>query len=753
MDNDQSEASFNAPGVAGRAGAQAQAQSLQQVSSEDEDEGLALGEIIAVLMDYRWLIAAVSLLALVLGLAWVFVAKPVYRADGLLQVEEKSSGMGSLKALQPLLGDDTTVSAELEILSSRMVLERVVSKLKLDIVAVPRTLPLIGGAVSRRYQGDEPNSPWLGLSSFAWGGDRIQVDSLDVPRRALDQRLTLVAGDDGTFEVLDWEDQPLLKGKAGTRASNQNYSIFVAQLEARPGTQFRLMKLSAETAVDSLRKNYSVKERGKKSSLLELNLVGGDPGQIGIVLDDIMNTYVRQNVERRSAEAEKTLAFLETQLPALKTQVDSAEAAYNNYRQSRGSLDLSLETQGVLKSLVEVDNAAVLLKQERDELRERFTPEHPRIQAMDNKLQRLAERRKAFDADVAALPDTQQTVLRLARDVEVSNRLYTELLNTAQQLRVSKAGTVGDVRIIDPAAVAREPVGAKPIAILGIALLLGVLLSMVIIWLLRALRVVVEDPEIIESQLGLPVYATVPHSKTEIDLHRKSKFGVGELLAVGFPEDDAVESLRGLRTTLHFALLDAKRNSLLITGSSPSLGKSFISKNLGVVLAQVGKRVVIVDADLRRGHIHKEFGRERACGISEYVAGQASLDAILKTTSVANLWVISTGQIPPNPSELLMHERFVTLLTQLGERFDTVIVDAPPVLAVSDAAIIGRHVGATLMVARSGKHPIRELEQAVKRLNQAGVEVKGFVFNDLNVSRQRYRYGYKGYVYRYSYKD
>ena len=752
MDNDQSQTPFNAPGVPGRSGAQAQTQSLQQTSPEDDDEGLALGEIIAVLMDYRWLIAAVTLFALVLGLAWVFVAKPIYRADGLLQVEEKSSGMGSLKALQPLLGDETSVSAELEILSSRMVLGRVVKKLKLDIVAVPRTFPLIGGALSRRYDGDDPNSPWLGLSSFSWGGDRIQVDSLEVPARALDDQLTLVAGDEGGFEVMDGDGQSVLKGQVGKRAIGQDYSIFVAQLKARPGTRFRLMKLSAETAVDDLRRNYSVKERGKKSSLLELSLTGGDPEQIGIVLDDIMNTYLRQNVERRSAEAEKTLAFLETQLPALKTQVDSAEAAYNNYRQSRGSLDLSLETQSVLKSLVEVENAAVLLKQERDELRQNFTPEHPRIQAVDNKLQRLNERRKAFDADVAALPDTQQTVLRLARDVEVSNRLYTELLNTAQQLRVSKAGTVGDVRIIDSAAVGRQPVGAKPIAILGIALLLGVMFSMVIIWLLRALRVVVEDPEIIESQLGLPVYATVPHSKMEIDLQRKSKSGVGELLAVSFPEDDAVESLRGLRTTLHFALLDAQRNSLLITGSSPGLGKSFISKNLGVVLAQVGKRVVIVDADLRRGHIHKEFGRERALGVSEYVAGQAALDAVLKTTSVANLCVVSTGQIPPNPSELLMHERFATLLRELGERFDTVIVDAPPVLAVSDAAIIGRHVGATLMVARSGKHPIRELEQAVKRLNQAGVEVKGFVFNDLNVSRQRYRYGYKGYVYRYSYK-
>ncbi|NMQ06696.1 polysaccharide biosynthesis tyrosine autokinase [Candidatus Accumulibacter phosphatis] len=750
MDNDQSRLSANTNALPGMTAAAMQP--LPQISSEEVDEGLALGEIIAVLMDYRWLIAAISLLALAIGLTWVFVSKPIYRADGLLQVEEKSSGVGSLKALQPLLGDDTTVSAEIEILSSRMVLGRVVAKLKLDIVAVPRTLPLLGSVLARRYEGDEPNSPWLGLSSFAWGGERIQVDSLDVPRPQLDQKHTLIAGEGGAFEVFDQDDQLVLKGKAGTRASEQGYAIFVAELRARPGTQFRLRKLSAETAIDDLRRNYSVKERGKKSGVLELSLLGQDPAEIGLVLDDIQNTYVRQNVERRSAEAEKTLKFLETQLPALKTQLDSAEAAYNNYRQSRGSLDLSLETQAILKSLVDVENAAVQLKQERDELRQLFKPEHPRIEAVENKLQRLNERRKQFDAEVARLPDTQQTVLRLARDVEVSNRLYTELLNTAQQLRVTKAGTIGDVRVIDPAAVGRKPVGAGPIAILAIALLLGLLVSMVVIWVLRSLRVVVEDPEIIEAQLGLPVYATVPHSKTEVELHRKARGGAGELLAVVYPEDDAVESLRGLRTTLHFALLDAQRNSLLITGSSPGLGKSFISKNLGAVLAQVDKRVVIVDADLRRGHLHKEFGIERAPGLSEYVAGQASLEEILKTTAVPMLSAVTTGHIPPNPSELLMHPRFEVLLAELAANFDTVIVDAPPVLAVSDAAIIGRHVGATLMIARAGKHPIRELEQAVKRLNQAGVQVKGFVFNDLNVSRQNYRYGYKGYVYRYSYK-
>ena len=344
-------------------------------------------------------------------------------------------------------------------------------------------------------------------------------------------------------------------------------------------------------------------------------------------------------------------------------------------------------------------------------------------------------------------------MLRLARDVEVSTKLYTELLNTAQQLKVSKAGTVGDVRVIDTAAVSRLPVGAKPLVILGLSLVLGLLASAVAIWMLRVLRVVVEDPETIEAQLGLPVYATVPHSRAELLLSRRRKSGHGDLLAVAQPEDDAIESLRSLRTTLHFALLDAPRSSLLITGSSPGLGKSFISMNLGAVLAQVDRRVVIIDADLRRGHINKEFGLPRELGVSEYVADQAKIEAIVKPTSIDNLCVVTTGQIPPNPSELLMHPRFERLLDELAARFDTIIVDAPPILAVSDAAIIGRHVGATLIVARAGKHPIQELEQAVKRLNHAGVQVKGFVFNDLNTERQRYRYGYKGYVYRYSYKQ
>lgn len=728
----------------------------QGLDDQDED-GLALGEILAVLIDYRWLIAVITIAGVLVGAAWTFISRPEYKASGLIQVEEKSSAaLSGLKELGSLMGlaGDTTVAAEQEILSSRMVLDKVIDKQRLNISAEPAYFPLIGRAIANRYKDEGLAAPVFGLDSFAWGGESIRVDSLSVPRDMLDEKLSLRVAADGAFELFADADEPVLKGNVGTRATAGQYSIFVAQMAARPGTSFKLVRLSADQALEELSKKYAIKERGKKSGILDISLQGKDPDKIGVVLDDILNTYVRQNVERRSAEAENTLAFLEKQLPEIKRQMDVAEAAYNNYRQTRGSLDLNIETQSVLQSLVEVDNQIVALRQERDELRQYFTTEHPRIQASNARIEQLKQRRAQFDTSVAKLPDTQQEVLRLARDVEVNTALYTNLVNTAQQLRVSKAGTVGDVRVIDSAAVTSKPVGIKPVAVLVIGGFLGLIASLTAVWLIRTLRVVVENPDEIEARLGLPVYASIPHSSEEMALNKRTKGAkAGELLAVCNPEDDAIESLRSLRTTIHFALLDAQQNSLLITGPSPGLGKSFISKNLGAVLAQTGKRIVIVDADLRRGHINKEFGLKRETGISEYVAGEASIDDVVKPTAVPNLWVVSTGQIPPNPSELLMHLRFEELLDKLGQRFDTLIVDAPPILAVSDAAIIGRHVGATLMVARAGHHPVRELEQAVKRLNQSGVQVKGFVFNDLNVDRQRYRYGYKGYVYKYSYKS
>ncbi len=724
---------------------------------EEDEEAFNLGELIAVLLEYKWLVLIVTSLALTVGAFKVFNATPIYQASSMLQIEGGQKGVSALSELQSsmaanFLDNDTVINTQIQIIQSRMILGRVVDKLKLDIVASPVYLPLIGAGQARRHAGPDLAKPLFGLTQYAWGGEAIKVESFDVPSALLGQSFTLVAGDQGRYQLLDPDQTLVLQGKVGEQAQGKGISLFVSQLKARAGTQFHLSRTTQDDAIDTLQGELDIKQR-KGSEILDATLAGPDIATLSGVLDEILNAYVRQNVEYHSTEAENTLKFLETQLPTLKSQLDTATAAYNSYRQNRGSVDLNMETQGVLSSVVDVEKNLMKLQEQRDELRQRFTPDHPSVQAVDKQILLLKAKKEGLNSKIAQLPTTQQTILRLQQDVDANGKLYMELLNSSQQLRVAKAGKVGDARIIDQAVFTGQ-IAPKSPTIFGISLILGLLGSFTLIWLHRSLRVVVEDPEKIEKHIGLPVYATVPHSKAEIALSRLMKSGktMGELLVIRNPEDDAVESLRSLRTTLHFALLDADKSSILITGSSQGIGKSFISKNLGAVLAQSGKRVVIVDADLRKGHLHREFGFAREIGLSEFISGTAHLVNIIKPTTIPDLHVITTGQRPPNPSELLMNHRFEELLEMLEAEYDILIIDAPPILAVSDAAIIGRLTGATLLVARAGLHPIRELEQAVKRLKQAGVEVKGFVFNDMDTTRQRYRYGYKGYVYNYSYK-
>lgn len=730
-------------------------------AARGNDDFINLGEIIAVLLEYKWLILAIGTLAVLVGGVVAFVTTPIYRADALVQVEDKKSAQGGLAALrdvEAVLGDSTSVAAELEILRSRMILGRVVDRLNLTVRAQPQHLPVFGRALARRHAGVEPAAPLFGLSGYGWGGERIVVQTLEVAPYLMGEPLTLVAQGDGAYSVLDEAGTVMVSGRVGEPASAEHVSLFVAELVARPDTRFILSRVSQTAAIAALRENLEVRERARQSNVIEAAFSGPDRALAESILNEILNAYVRQNVEYRSAEAESTLTFLEAQLPELKSQLDTAEAAYNEYRQSRGSVDLTLETQSVLRSVVEADNEIVALQQKREELRQRFTAEHPQVIAVDAQISRLRARRASFEGSVSRLPETQQVALQLKRDVEVATALYTNLLNSAQQLRVARAGTVGDVRIIDSAVTAPLPVAPRKALILLLSGVLGLLGALGAVWAIRALRVVVEDPQTIERELALPVYATVPISKAEEGIERRimrSKGGTGgkaELLALAKPDDDAVESLRSLRTTLHFALLGAQQGSVLITGPAPGVGKSFVTKNLGAVLAQAGKRVIIVDADLRKGHINKGFGLPRAQGVSDYIMGGADIDAIIRPTPIEGLSIVTTGLIPPNPSELLMHPRFAALLDALEKRCDVLLVDAPPVLAVSDAAIIGRMVGATLLVARAGCHPVRELEQAVKRFEQGGAEVKGFVFNGFDTRRQRYRFGYEGYQYQYKYK-
>ena len=726
---------------------------LAQPPPVDEvDDGASLHDYVRILLASRWLIGGITLAAVLAGLLYARLATPIYRSDTLLQVEEKKKGIAGLEDLSAMFPTDSAADTEIEILRSRSLVEGVVQKLALDVVARPRRFPIVGAAAARSHKGSDLARPLWGFGRYGWGGERIAVDRLAVPTDLENKALRLVAGEAGAYRLLGPDDELILEGAVGKPAEAAGrFSIFVSELRARPGTQFVLVKRPAQEVVEQLQKDLVIAEKGKKTGIIRVELSGPDVGRIVATIDALSAAYVRQNVERKSEEAEKTLQFIESQLPDVKLRVDKAEEALNGYRSKHGTIDLPLESKAAIEKAVALEKVATELQLQRAELRQKFTDSHPFLAAVNKKLAEVESERGTMNEQLKNIPESELNSVRLLRDVKVNNELYLLLLNKAQELRVVKSGTIGNVRVLDRAFVPRKPVSPLLGQTLSLSLLLGLALGVMAAFARRALNRGVEDPDVLEAATGLSVYATIPHSPLQAQLIRNKKRGLdtGTLLATHDSSDLAIESLRSLRTSLQFALMDSPNGVVAFSGPSPGIGKSFVASNFAQVLADSGKRVLLVDADLRNGSMHKVFGFPRENGLSEVVAGSLRLQDAVHHLS-AQLDVLTEGQIPPNPSELLMSPRFRDLIEAAAKQYDLVVLDTPPILAVTDAAIVGRLAGVTLLVLRAGQHPVREVTQALKRFSQSGVRLAGMVFND--VTRLSSGYGY-GYAYQYDYRQ
>jgi tyrosine-protein kinase Etk/Wzc len=706
---------------------------LSPGAAEDE---LDLGRHVGLLLEYRGTIAATIVLTLGVGVLYMTTTTPLYRANAVLQIEQKGSSLG---ALDQLLADFSgEAPTEIEILGSRTLLGRVIDELRLDVRAVPRHFPLLGAVFAREHQGPGLAEPPLwGLGQFAWGGERLQVEQVSVPLELEDVPLTLVAGEGGAYSLLGPGSALLLSGRAGEPAaappgSPRRVELLVSELVARPGTRFRVTRRSRLAVVEELQRALRASEKGTNTGILAVTLQGDDPAGIFATLQAVTRHYVRYNVERKSEEAERTLVFLESQLPGLRKEVERAEAALSAHRAGKGNVDLGLEAQSLLARSADIERSISALSLERSELRQRFTEKHPMLVSMNNKLARLRTTRAALNAQLKGLPNAELVSAQLMRDVKVANELYVQLNNKAQEYRVLKASTVGNARILDEPVVSRLPVHPSKPGVVAVSLVLGLALGVALVFARYALRRGVSNPAVLEAELGVPVYATVPFSKVQARRTRgKQRLGDGMLaiLAATHPRDLVVESLRSLRTRLERALRDSPNNVIAITGLGPGEGTSFVSINLAWVLADAGKRVLLVDANLREGWLHRCFQADRSPGLSELLLGTVELEQAVQQAPPQSLSFLSAGELPLNPAELLLRDAFTEFVARMSAEYDVVLIDTPPILAVTDAALVGRHAGVNLAVVRAGAHPMREVAAAVRWLEQNGVSVQGAVFN------------------------
>ncbi len=727
---------------------------------EDENDEIDLMGLLGTLLDHKWLIAGVTGAFMVAGVAYALLATPVYQANALIQVEAKKNDPMGFSDISSMLGKESPSATEIELIKSRKNIGAAVDNLQLDIVVEPNRFPLIGAFMARRFKPDAENavaSPLFGMNSYGWGGEELKISELVLPAELLGKQLTLVSGEPGTFTLLDDDDNLLVKGQVGKAIDENGVKLLVEKLRANPGMTFSVFRQPRLSTILGYQTSLDISERGKESGMIGMALEDTDPAAAIKTLNEIARLYVQQNIERTSAEAAQSLGFLKDQLPQVRKDLEKAENALNAFQIRSKSIDISLEAKAILDQIVALDTSISTLKLQQAEMDRKFTPQHPAYRALMGQLAELTAKQNRLAKQVEGLPSTQQELLSLTRDLKVSTEIYTQLLNKSQELDVMRAGAVGNVRLIDTADVdLRLPVKPKKALIVLIATLLGAFLAIGYVLFRKALNRGVQNPDDIEK-LGLPVYASIPFSSLQKVEDERSPGGRGTrvtpLLASSHPTDLAIEGLRSLRTSLHFAMLEADNNRLMISGPSPKVGKSFVSANLAAVIAQSGQRVLLVDVDMRKGYIHKMFGVPVENGLSDLLAKRCDLNTAIHKTEVENLDVIGRGQIPPNPSELLMHKNFTEFLEQVSANYDQVILDTPPFLAVTDAAIVGRQSGTNLIVTRFELNPAREVELTMRRFAQNGIDLKGAIFNGVE-KRASAKYGYGAYgYYNYEYKS
>ncbi|OTG66904.1 tyrosine protein kinase [Acinetobacter sp. ANC 4470] len=717
----------------------------QNTNTEDT---IDLKELFFSLIAQWKLIALCIILSLVCALLYLRTTPNTYAVDALVQVEEsKGTSAALLGELSSMIEQKQPAQAEIEILNSRLVLGSVIKTLNLDI----KISSTENGFFDRLFNPHNYQTTYSPqFISFTDDSKSFEVRKFEVPTYYLDKNL-LLNFNGNKFTLTDEKTKQIIFSAATNQESQHTseYGTWNIALYTQDQLQdtYNIEKMSLPAAVKSITDNYSVVEKGKLSGVLGLSYQGEDKEHITKVLNSILVAYSQQNIERRSAETAQTLNFLDEQLPELKQQLDVAEREFNKFRQQYNTVDVTQESELYLKQSITLETSKVELEQKLAEVAAKYTGEHPVMQQMNAQLGAINKKIGELNSTLKQLPDLQRRYLQLYREVEVKTQLYTTLLNSYQQLRIAKAGEIGNVRIVDTAVLPIEPIKPKKLIVLIAAMFLGGFLGTLLALLRNMMRSGIKDSNQIENELGLPVYATVPRSpaqESRIQLLKKKK--QIPILAIKNSEDIAIESLRSMRTAIHFALSNAKNNIIMISGPAPEVGKSFISTNLATILAQSNKRVLIIDADLRRGYLHKYFNQDYQPGLAEYLNGQSELSQVIKSTEVSGLDSMSRGKSPANPSELLSTAKFAEVLEQLSAQYDHILVDTPPILAVTDGIIISQYAGVNLVIARYAKTQMKELEITLNRFEQAGVKVNGFILNDI----QRDIGGY-GYNYAYAY--
>ncbi len=736
----------------------------------DKDNNL-LGLLLVLLRGWK-IIALFAILGLIIGVLYVRYENPSFKSDALIQIDETSqnlSGLGTNIA-ELLPPDDSSVQAQIKLIRSRMVLEPVVDLLHLGIRLNDPAVNKIDRIRNNQTNVQINSADGVVLET---SDGRVQVSEFNVTEDYLDKPFTLLRTNTG-FVLSSGSEK--FKGQLNKahRFTGKNGLIEITVNELPTGEHsIDITKQSLQITTDSINSALSVVEEGTKTGMIELSLSGLNQKQVSLILEHIVLSYSAQDQTRSSEQTIKTIEFMKKQIPALKQKLKESEAIFNKFRENSGTIDVAQEASILLSENAGLDTQISELKLKRADITTYYTNEHPLVIQINEQLSVLNARKQQIDNTISALPEVQREFLTLSEDVNIDREIYLTILKNYEQLKIVKAGEVSDARIIDLPINTNRTITPKKQLIMMLSTLAGALLGALLVFIMHLLRNVVKDPERIESKTGVPVIATIPRSAVLSRLSTNKK-AAPRMLAHVDNSSLSYEAIKSLRTKLILSmpavtLGSQKAKVLLLTGESPGVGKSLISANLAEVFAQLNRKVLLIDADMRMGELHKVFGISQYDGLADYLllddnslqlsksadaqimndVSDFSIGNFIHPSGIEHIDFMPRGKHPSDPESLLISEKFDTLLTALKSQYDYIIIDSPPLLAASDAMVLAQHADKVLMVTRYDDSIEKQLIYAVKQMHESDIQVDGIILNDV---RQGLMSKYS-YNHRYAYAD
>ena len=773
-----------------------------QVSNNKiQNDEIDLKDLFKTIMKYKYTIALFAMV-FTLGAAVFAYTKPsVYSSFATIELQEESNRFGAEDALKKAFsGGSVNIENQIEIFKSKSLADQALKYLNLGT----RYFTTKNFRVHEYYK----NSPFIVIDKVLEDtiyGRSFTLTPIDEESFRLEIKPISKFSKRGILAILGV--QPLEENelitydqihKYNEDISSEWFTLNITKLSPLENEEYHFSFVHPSVASDVYYSELSVSQVSELSSILMTSIQDGVSLRAADLLNSLLKAYLEQEVQRKSEVANLSLNFIDNQLDEINSKLKVSESDLESYKEINDVISLSDKANSVSKQLVEYESKiqeldieenilsnlyqyisnnqnlsgltvgaitfadpvlASLVKNlhefasQKDTFLLDYTDLHPEVQkltktiaslrrqiidSLKNNLNQLNQRKKAlndlilkYKGSLETLPKQERELTRLTRHFSVNEKVYSYLLEKRAETAILKSSTISNGRILDQALNFSKPIKPKRVLLVLVGLILGTIVGLAYAFMREFLNNTIKNTEEIEKYSSMPIYGVIPLNKNK---KTNSIF---------------LEAFKSIRTNLQFLPQNEKSRVISITSSVSGEGKTTVTAKIAEVIAQTNKRVIILDLDLRKASVHKEFGLANNVGMSNYLTDQNTLEEVIKKTDFANIDMITTGILPPNPSELILSDNMKKLLEKLKESYDYILIDTPPVGLVTDALILINYSDITFAVVRANytrKEFIKNLDRLSKEHSHNHI---GMILNGVEIG-DKYGYGY-GVSYGYGY--